>query len=88
MLDLHPFIAERQGFEPRVPRGTTVFKTAAIDHSATSPKLFVRAALFFKGGAKVGIIFYFANISEYFFSFLLVFPSYSRIKRCTEYLHI
>ncbi len=26
------FIAERQGFEPRVPRGTTVFKTAAIDH--------------------------------------------------------
>ena len=28
------FIAERQGFEPRVPRGTTVF-----DHSATSPKL-------------------------------------------------
>ena len=33
------FIAERQGFEPRVPRGTTVFKTAAIDHSATSPKL-------------------------------------------------
>ena len=32
--------AERQGFEPRVPRGTTVFKTAAIDHSATSPILF------------------------------------------------
>ena len=33
------FPAERQGFEPRVPRSTTVFKTAAIDHSATSPKL-------------------------------------------------
>ena len=32
-------LAERQGFEPRVPRSTTVFKTAAIDHSATSPKL-------------------------------------------------
>ena len=32
------FIAERQGFEPRVPRSTTVFKTAAIDHSATSPR--------------------------------------------------
>ena len=31
-------LAERQGFEPRVPRSTTVFKTAAIDHSATSPK--------------------------------------------------
>ena len=38
------FPAERQGFEPRVPRGTTVFKTAAIDHSATSPKLLFRSA--------------------------------------------
>ena len=42
------FIAERQGFEPRVPRGTTVFKTAAIDHSATSPKLFLRVLCFLK----------------------------------------
>ena len=39
--------AERQGFEPRGPRSTTVFKTAAIDHSATSPKLHLRNALFF-----------------------------------------
>ena len=31
-------LAEREGFEPPVPRSTTVFKTAAIDHSATSPK--------------------------------------------------
>ena len=31
--------AEREGFEPPVPRSTTVFKTAAIDHSATSPEL-------------------------------------------------
>ena len=38
------FLAERQGFEPRVPLGTTVFKTAAIDHSATSPKLLFRSA--------------------------------------------
>ena len=28
-------IAEAEGFEPPVPRGTTVFKTAAFDHSAT-----------------------------------------------------
>ena len=35
----YKYFAERQGFEPRVPRGTTVFKTAAIDHSAASPKL-------------------------------------------------
>ena len=41
------FIAERQGFEPRVPRSTTVFKTAAIDHSATSPKNFLFEKCFF-----------------------------------------
>ncbi len=28
-------MAEEEGFEPPVPRGTTVFKTAAFDHSAT-----------------------------------------------------
>ena len=32
-------LAEREGFEPPVPLSTTVFKTAAIDHSAISPKL-------------------------------------------------
>jgi hypothetical protein len=31
------YCAEREGFEPPVPRGTTVFKTAAFDHSAISP---------------------------------------------------
>ena len=31
------FLAEREGFEPPVPLGTTVFKTAAFDHSAISP---------------------------------------------------
>ena len=30
-------VAEREGFEPPVPCGTTVFKTAALGHSATSP---------------------------------------------------
>ena len=30
--------AEAEGFEPPVPFGTTVFKTAAIDHSATPPE--------------------------------------------------
>ncbi len=28
---------EREGFEPPVPFGTAVFKTAALNHSATSP---------------------------------------------------
>ena len=32
------FLAEREGFEPPVPLGTTVFKTAAFDHSAISPE--------------------------------------------------
>lgn len=32
--------AESQGFEPRVPFGTTVFKTVAFDHSANSPVAF------------------------------------------------
>ena len=32
---------ERVGFEPTVPFSTAVFKTAAIDHSATSPILFL-----------------------------------------------
>ncbi len=31
------YMAERVGFEPTEPRGSTVFKTAAFDHSATSP---------------------------------------------------
>ena len=31
------FCAEEEGFEPPVPCGTTVFKTAAFDHSAIPP---------------------------------------------------
>ena len=31
------FFAEREGFEPPVRCRTTVFKTAAFDHSAISP---------------------------------------------------
>ncbi len=30
-------LADGEGFEPPVPCGTAVFKTAAIDHSATHP---------------------------------------------------
>jgi hypothetical protein len=32
-------LAEEKGFEPLVPFGTAVFKTAAFDHSATPPRL-------------------------------------------------
>lgn len=31
-------MAVGQGFEPREPFGSTVFKTAAFDHSASPPK--------------------------------------------------
>ena len=38
--DLHFGVpkAEREGFEPPVPLGTTVFKTVVIDHSTISPE--------------------------------------------------
>ena len=36
-LRFAPFIAEREGFEPPVPCGTTDFETATFDHSAISP---------------------------------------------------
>ena len=41
---------DHSGISPkrRVPRGTTVFKTAAIDHSATSPNFFVKCFCFSK----------------------------------------
>ncbi len=34
---LLPILAEREGFEPPEPCSSTVFKTAAIDHSAIFP---------------------------------------------------
>ena len=65
-LHIH-FLAEREGFEPPVPRSTTVFKTAAIDHSAISPELLSRSALFQKR-CKGTTLFY---ICKLFWSFLL-----------------
>ncbi len=50
------FLAEREGFEPPVPLSTTVFKTAAIDHSAISPNSLSRV-LFVKSDAKVRFLF-------------------------------
>ena len=43
-------VAERVGFEPTVPCGTTVFETVPIDHSGTSPHRQVRRS----GGSKAG----------------------------------
>ena len=82
------FIAERQGFEPRVPRGTTVFKTAAIDHSATSPNFFVKCFCFSKAMQRYAL---FLNMQafgqkkvrgkEIFAKICLSLPRYNLIKR-------
>ena len=37
---VRPIFAEREGFEPPDPLRSTVFKTAAFDHSAISPIFF------------------------------------------------
>ena len=39
-LPVSHFVAEREGFEPPDPLRSTVFKTAAFDHSAISPVLY------------------------------------------------
>ena len=47
-------MAEEVGFEPTVPCGTTVFKTAAFDHSATPPRqLFQPMSPFRRGGLRM-----------------------------------
>ena len=55
-------LAEKEGFEPPEPRSSTVFKTAAIDHSAISP------VLFFKSSAKLDI---FLNYTSRFFNLFI-----------------
>ena len=51
---LKRFSAEREGFEPPEPRSSTVFKTAAIDHSAISPNQEIHEASL-NGGANIRI---------------------------------
>ncbi len=41
-------MAEREGFEPPEVLPSTVFKTAAIDHSAISPKIYFFSASLLK----------------------------------------
>lgn len=54
--------AEEEGFEPPVPLGTTVFKTAAIDHSATPLGCKLAWSRLFRF-AKVILFSFFANAS-------------------------
>ena len=60
------FIAEREGFEPPVPRSTTVFKTAAIDHSATSPKLLLELLCFSKAMQRYALFLNMQIIRRFF----------------------
>ena len=53
------YLAEREGFEPPEALTSTVFKTAAFDHSAISP------------GTKVDTFFLFAKKIDYFFTIYL-----------------
>ena len=47
LVEISNCLAEREGFEPPEPRSSTVFKTAAIDHSAISPGAKVKRFLHF-----------------------------------------
>ena len=58
------YIAEREGFEPPEPLSSTVFKTAAIDHSAISPMTFD----FLKASAKIR---YFLKLQNNLSDFLM-----------------
>ena len=60
------YFAESEGFEPPVPLSTTVFKTAAIYHSAISPKLLYQEVLPSESGAKVRNLFEYANFFAFF----------------------
>jgi hypothetical protein len=47
--------AEEKGFEPLVPFGTAVFKTAAFDHSATPPSTLLGRGDLHYGSARVNL---------------------------------
>ena len=67
--------AEREGFEPPVPLGTAVFKTAVIDHSTISPMLssLLASRCALKASAKVLSFFDFAKLLQFFFQIISVF---------------
>ncbi len=68
-----PFsFAEREGFEPPVPLGTTVFKTVVIDHSTISPCFGVP-----KSGAKLLLYFQLCKFFDYFLFGLCIFISFA-----------
>ena len=77
MLTGFSFLAEREGFEPPVPFSTTVFKTAAFDHSAISPKLLREKRSFSKAMQRYDFIF----ILQYFDAFFSkkILPTHKKL---------
>lgn len=75
---LERFSAEREGFEPPEPRSSTVFKTAAIDHSAISPE----------SGCKYKTVFRIYQINNMFSPFLSSLFKYFPLKGINQILLI
>ena len=64
---IYNLLAEREGFEPPVPLSTTVFKTAAIDHSAISPKLPFGKCFLSKAMQRYDLFLNLQGFGQYFF---------------------
>ena len=93
--------AEREGFEPPVPLGTAVFKTAVIDHSTISPvaryeimtieiKHFALNLQGFESctevrGSNVMQKYYFISLLPNFWATFSAFPSNFVVFRCFTY---
>ena len=80
-------LAEREGFEPPEPLSSTVFKTAAIDHSAISPSVYATHFLF-KSGAKIQSIFDSANLFVRFFKKRFFLPYFCCINEYVDKVNI
>ncbi len=67
-----PFgLAEREGFEPPEPRSSTVFKTAAIDHSAISPMHLKHCAFLQKRCKCICFFCYYKQFHQLLFLFFI-----------------
>ena len=54
-------LAEREGFEPPEPCGSTVFETATIDHSAISPTRGAKVKIISRARKKIRPLFFFSK---------------------------
>ena len=57
LMEFNAPLAEKEGFEPPEVLPSTVFKTAAIDHSAISPVVRCRGVPFFLADANIESFF-------------------------------